>query len=221
MERNLAGIAVSVAFVALVMLLSTLLSKRGLLGPEGSRKLIHIGVSNWWLVAMAFFDSPIWAAAVPVLFIAVNTLSYRRGLISAMERQGEKDSLGTVFFPVSLTILSLVCFGRYSEPYIGGLGVLIMGWGDGLAAIIGMRFGKKSASWRLIRRKTPEGCLCMLAVSFAVAFLILSVYAPEGALPKALVLAVFATVVEAFSSNGTDNLTVPLLTPLFYQLILM
>ena len=51
-DTNLLGIILSFIYVFIILGLSTLLQKRGL-STEGSRKLVHIGVSNWWLIAMA------------------------------------------------------------------------------------------------------------------------------------------------------------------------
>ena len=57
-DTNLLGIILSFIYVFIILGLSTLLQKRGL-STEGSRKLVHIGVSNWWLIAMACFNNVI------------------------------------------------------------------------------------------------------------------------------------------------------------------
>ena len=58
-DTNLLGIILSFIYVFIVLGLSTLLQKRGL-SAEGSRKLVHIGVSNWWLIAMFCFNNVVW-----------------------------------------------------------------------------------------------------------------------------------------------------------------
>ena len=206
-DTNLLGIILSFIYVFIILGLSTLLQKRGL-STEGSRKLVHIGVSNWWLIAMACFNNVIWASLVPAVFIVLNAISYRKDLFSAMERHEGKGDLGTVYYPVSLLILTILCFGGYSLPYAGALGVFVMGYGDGLAAVIGRRFGLMK--YHIFgNTKSYVGSLTMLMVSFLVCAVILL---------QALILAVFATIVEAFSPFGLDNLTVPLLTFFLYQL---
>ena len=135
---NIVGIACSVLWVLLILGISMYLEKKGLLSDEGSRKFVHIGVSNFWFIAMYFFTSSFWASLIPILFIVVNFLSYRFSLISSMERKDKEiNDLGTVYYPISLTVLALFSFSSLSLPYVGALGILTMGYGDGFAAIIG------------------------------------------------------------------------------------
>ena len=53
---NVYGLILSYALIFLVIGISTSLQSKGILKEEGSRKLIHIGVSNWWIIAMIFFE---------------------------------------------------------------------------------------------------------------------------------------------------------------------
>ena len=169
---------------------------------------------------MACFNNVIWASLVPAVFIVLNVISYRKDLFSAMERHEGKGDLGTVYYPVSLLILTILCFGGYSLPYAGALGVFVMGYGDGLAAVIGRRFGLMK--YHIFgNTKSYVGSLTMLIVSFLVCTVILWAATPVFwgiILVQALIIAVFATIVEAVSPFGLDNLTVPLLTFFLYQL---
>ena len=49
-----------------------LLNKLNILANEDSRKFIHVGVANWWIVAMIFFNNNIYASIVPALFVIIN-----------------------------------------------------------------------------------------------------------------------------------------------------
>jgi len=82
------------------------------------------------------------------------------------------------------------------------LGILIMVWGDGLAAVIGQRWGKHPYDLLGIR-KTWEGSLTMAGVAGLVTGCVL------GWTPLVLVVAVVAAVLEIFSYYGLDNFTVP------------
>ncbi len=210
------GLFVSLAFVCLILGISALLQKKGLLCAVGARKFIHISVSNWWLIAMAFFKTPIWAAIVPALFILVNTLSHRYRLIPAMER-GKDAGYGTVYYAVSLTILALFAFGPLSRPYVGALGIFSMGYGDGIAAVAGQRYGKRTYRiWRT--EKSYIGSAAMFLFSYAACLLVLLSTGRHAPFP-ALVLASAATVLEAVTPLELDNLTVPLGVSLLYQLL--
>ena len=139
---NILGLVVSVLFVVGILGISTVLSQKQKLSNEGSRKFIHIAVANWWIIAMIFFNNAWYAAIVPAIFIVLNYASYRLDLVKAMERKEDK-TLGTVYFPISLLILVFLSFGAWNRPEIGAMGILIMGYGDGLAAVFGQRYGKK------------------------------------------------------------------------------
>ena len=116
---NLIGVIISILFIVMVMVVASVLEKSG---KEITRKFIHIMVSNWWIIAMIFFDNMWWAAVVPLLFVIVNYVSYKSDLIKVMEREEgseNKDSLGTVYYAISLLILALITFGPRKNPLIG------------------------------------------------------------------------------------------------------
>jgi phytol kinase len=214
--NNLVGILISVLFVALVIGASTMLQKAGRLSGEGARKFIHIGVGNWWLIAMYTFDSPLWAAVVPLLFVAVNALSRKYTLISAMERTGKDAGWGTVYYAVSLLILALFTFGPPSRPYVGALGALAMAYGDGFAAVLGQKYGR--TGYRIGRnRKSWIGSAACFGFTF-LASLIVLMLSGRPALTPSLILAALAAILEAVTPFELDNLTVPLGVALFYQL---
>ena len=216
--NNILGIIVSFIFVFIIIGISTFLSNKGLLSNEGSRKFIHIGVSNWWIIAMTFFSNAIYASIVPLAFVLINYISYKKQIFNAMERDGNREDLGTVYYALSLLILSLLTFKNGQAPYIGALGILIMGYGDGFAAIIGQKF--KSKEYRVgNNKKTVYGSLTMFIVSFLVSFLVLNIFNGSNKLLNSLLLSVTATILEAISPLGLDNLTVPLLTSFLYMVI--
>lgn len=218
MNQDLLGIIVSFLFVLFVIGLASLGQKTLSLAPEVSRKIIHIGVSNWWLLAMYYFTSPVWATLGPLLFILVNFISLRFHLIQAMESEHDRKSTGTVLFPISLAILSMFCFGPLCQPYVGALGVLSMGYGDGVAALVGQRWGKKKIPF-LKTGKSYIGSLGMFFASWFVCAVVLLQYDPDIWFLKSVLLASFATILEALTPKGFDNLIVPLGTSFFYYFI--
>ena len=139
--ENLIGLGVSLAYVLAVLGASSLAARRGA-SSEATRKLAHIALGGWWLIAARFFDSPLWAAALPAAFILVNAFAYRRQKLSFMGRDDGEDTPGTVYYAVSLTTLALFSFG-IGAPYMGALGFFCMAFGDGFAAVLGKRFGRR------------------------------------------------------------------------------
>lgn len=215
---NIIGIIVSFVFTFSVIGISTILTKHNVISGEDSRKFVHIGVSNWWIIAMIFFNNPFYAAIAPGCFVILNYISYKKGMFKVMEGERSKKDLGTVYFAISLLVLSVITFRNGSHPYIGALGVLIMGYGDGFAAVFGTKFTRYSFKI-MDKTKTLSGTCAMFVFSFIAAFIVLKIYNPISALPISAVLAFAATAIEIISPMGFDNISVPLLTAYIYTLV--
>ena len=203
---NIIGIVVSIIFIFFVIFVSSLISKTH---SELSRKVVHIGVCNWWIIVIIFFDNVYLASIVPSLFVVINYLSYKKDIFKSMERD-DKKSMGTVYYAISCLVLTLCSFLWFKNKLYAGIGLLTMGYGDGLAALIGSKFKSKDFKiWG--NKKTLLGMITMFIVSFIV-ITILSLCFGQFSILPVLGLALFATIIEAFSPFGIDNLTVPILT---------
>lgn len=217
--NNIFGIIVSIIFIGIILVSARLFEKAG---KEASRKFIHIMLSNWWIIAMVFFDSPWIAAILPAAFVIINYASYKMDIIKVMERnEGEanKESLGTVYYAISLLILVLVTFGPVKNPLIGLCGIAVMGYGDGLAAVIGQSV--KSSEYKIgDSRKTVAGSATMFLVTLLIIAGFLQYSRAEYVAIKSILIACLMTVTEAVSIKGTDNITVPLLTSLMAFLMI-
>ena len=213
---NLWGIIVSYVYIVLVIVGAKLFER---LGKEASRKFIHIMLGNWWIIAMIFFDNVIWAAFVPATFVIINYISYKKNIIAVMERDdNNEEGLGTVYYALSLLILSIITFGVINKPELGLIPVLVMAYADGLAAI----FGKKIKSKKINIGKTQKsvaGSLTMFIVSFV---LIAGFLAHIGIVMwplYAIIMSLFITIIELISVKGLDNITVPIVTFIMLMLI--
>lgn len=177
--------------------------------PEIPRKIVHIGAGQvillaWWL------GVPAWLGIVAsIVFGAIALLSYRLPLLPGINGVGRK-SLGTFFYAISIGC-SMVWFEPLHQPQYAVIGILIMAWGDGLAALVGQRFGTHPYQiWG--EKKSLEGSLTMLLVSYCVSVaVLLAVQGPILAtwIVPAMTAAV-ATGLESISKYGVDNLSVPL-----------
>ena len=140
--QEIAGIILAFAFIFAVIGVAQFLVTRKAVTPPVARKIIHISVAHWWLIAMAFHEV-LWAALVgPIVFIILNYLSYRGQVVTAMDSDESSGNLGTVYFPISLLILVLLTYGGEVPIYVGAVGILVMGYGDGLASLFGTHFGR-------------------------------------------------------------------------------
>jgi len=214
----------SFGLIFVIIGIASLLLALKLVSPEISRKIIHIGVSNWWIFAMYTMKHTGIALIGPVSFILINYLSYKRHLFPAMEDDAPHDNLGTIYFPISLLILVLLCYSGPLSLSAGAAGILVMGYGDGGAALAGKHFGRKKISFGSFHTgKTILGSATMLILSFAVIVIVSTLLTPAspadltGAiLAWSLIVAAAASMVELLTPRGLDNITVPLATALLY-----
>lgn len=178
---------------------------------EFTRKIVHIGAGNvillaWWL------DVPGWIGiGAAAIASCIALISLVIPILPSVNSVGRK-SLGTFFYAISIGIL-IAWFWQINEYEYAAIGVLVMTWGDGMAAIIGQRFGKHQ--YRVLGiKKSWEGSFAMAFFTFLVTFLIL--LAVQGNLWQVLLISIIASVVatslEAFSTLGIDNLTVPIVS---------
>lgn len=205
--NNIMGIILSYVFIAIIIIIAKLFEK---ISKEASRKFIHIMLSNWWFLAMYFFNNVIYASIVPLSFVIINYISYKKNLISVMERDdSNKDGLGTVYYALSLFLLSIFTFGIIKKPEIGLCSILIMGYGDGFAAVVGKSV--KSFSYKIGQnQKTLAGSCTMLFISFLIVAIFLYSLQSNLWMLKSIFIAFVITILEAISIKGTDNITVPI-----------
>ncbi|MCW5313981.1 phosphatidate cytidylyltransferase [Nostoc sp. KVJ3] len=201
-------IAITAIWVLLILVIAWLVN-RFTDEPEIVRKIVHIGTGNvillaWWL------DIPASVGiTASILASAITLLSYRLPILPGINSVG-RQSLGTFFYSISFGIL-VASFWYLQQPQYAALGILIMTWGDGLAALIGQRFG--THKYKVFgTQKSWEGSLTMMLVSYLISILIL--VGTQGNSWQtwviSLAVAFIATGLEAFSFLGIDNLTVPL-----------
>ena len=146
------------------------------------------------------------------MIILIKFLSYKFNIIKSMERdEEEKDGLGTVYYALSLLILALVTFGPLNNPIIGLVGVAVMGYADGMAAIVGKGIDSPEYSVNG-NKKTLAGSVTMFIISLIIISGALSYLGVTNFFVKAIIMAIITTIVEGVSIKGTDNLTIPLLT---------
>ena len=203
---QLASVATGLSLILLIAWGVNYLAKDD---PEIVRKVVHIGTGNvillaWWL------DIPASVGiTASILASAITLLSYLFPILPGINSVRRK-SFGTFFYSVSIGVL-VAWFWYLRQPQYAALGVLVMAWGDGLAALIGQRFGQHH--YKVFgMQKSWEGSLAMTIVSYIICSLIfLSI---QGNIWQtwaiSLIVALAATALETVSLLGVDNLTVPL-----------
>ena len=209
MIPNWLALILAFVYVGVAIALGEVLRKTFRLSQGFTRKFIHIAVGMISVPTVLWFSSLWWAIVPPLAFVVINYLDYRFGLIQAM-MSSNRSNLGTVYFPLSFAAIMVLFWGNPSAPAANPrlivAALMPMTWGDALAAIAGKRFGKHRYTL-FGQTRSLEGSATMLIVSALATWMALG--AVPSAVVIALITAVGATLVEAISPWGIDNLTVP------------
>ena len=220
---NVMLLAVCYVYILAIIVVSGKTSKLFGFSGKYSRKFLHIMIGNLPFIIPFFtlnsfpLNFPFFVAVpfILVTFLATpyspsRTLGERLKGLTGITEDGHH--LGLVYYAVSYTILALFFA---SKPYVIAAGVLPMAYGDASAAMIGEKFGKRQ--YHVFAKKSLEGSATMFLVSFLsieASLLFFSILYPLQLFTLtfvALVVASVATLAEAISPLGFDNITVPLL----------
>ena len=214
----IALIVVYVYVIAIFIIAEKVLKSR----PEFSRKFLHIMVGNM-IFAMPFFSNP-WVMIIGLTLPAsIGTFLLTEyspiKIENSMTESGH--ALGLFFYSAIWTIL-LIVFGN--NLWIVALAIVPLVYGDGFAALIGIKFGKVKFSV-FGSTKSLEGSLSMFVVTSVMSVFVWMVFTsigysmPEFNIVYILLISAVATLCEAFSYGGIDNLTVPAVTSILYYLV--
>jgi phytol kinase len=218
------GLLLSYVYAFGLLLIVESVGKKLSWSQSSTRKIIHIGAGMWVWGILAFFDHWYFGIIPFATFIILNYLFYKKQSFTQMD--DEKSTPGTVYFAFSITLLFLLFWrtdALIDRVQIAVAAVMAMTLGDAFAAIIGQKWGRGRYTIMKATR-TLTGSLAMLIFSFIGIFISLyfipgSTLSPNSAvlsiqtiLAYSTIAALSATLFEALSPSGTDNLTVPLLT---------
>ena len=198
-----------------------LINKIFALPKELFRKLLHFIAFSSVIVMIYAANNWISASLVPV---AIIMLMYP-GLILAEKnrgftemvverRKGElKSSLLQLFGTIALIIT--ISWGFLGHKELAVAAILMWGFGDAAAALIGKRFGKhKVLRFKHVdHKKSWEGTAAMSIVAFAFGIASLMII---GNIPivycviAVIIAAPLAAITELVTKNGYDTVTVPI-----------
>ena len=224
---------IAVFYAAMILTIADLARKKRNLGSEVTRRIVHLfaGVAIW---TVPYYPHPWVATLVALTFVVMLALANHDRFSKFFEAMARPEDLehgsvrGPLWYAVSITILTAAfTFSGYDNLYfIAAAAIHIMMFGDGMSAPIGMRYGANSTRVIFGSKRSLPGSAAVLIFGFLGALLAFwffgivnyGVFLSGGNIlwtemvSLALVGAVTATVVEAISPKGTDNILLPLVT---------
>ncbi len=199
---DLLGLILVYSYVALLLLLSEkVLSKY----TTFSRKFLHIMVGNVLFILPLFTNQFVITFLAAAPFIILTFLISPYSPIKFHDKiSSSGHGMGLVYYAVSWTVLA---FFFYNQPWIIAIGIAAMSYGDGVAALIGERYGKHKYNISG-DTKSLEGSLAMFLVLIITLIIVLMYY--NVTLPNLLIIpciAIVATISEGITPKGLDNIS--------------
>lgn len=213
---------ITLIYVFGVVFFMDVLVKKGF--PQDlSRKIIHVAAGSW-LVFWLLFDSLHWSKYFNILPAFIWTiLLIQKGFfakendqaVKTMTRNGDRKELikGPLYFTLVMNIMGTVFYGK-TEAIIA-MGFLT--WGDGLAPVIGTRFGKHP--FKILSIKTLEGSFTFLLAGLFGSILFLQIFGMQINFQFLIICGIALTIVEAASPKDLDNLFIPIVAIVLYKLL--
>ncbi|RYR79564.1 hypothetical protein Ahy_A01g004367 isoform A [Arachis hypogaea] len=200
-------------------------AKRSLFDQKLNRKLVHVSIGLIFMLCWPLYSSDGWGPILASLIPGINIIRmlviglgiYKdEATVKSMSRFGDYRELlkGPLYYAATITLASII-YWRTSPISIAAICNLCAG--DGLADIVGRRFGDKKIPYN--RNKSYAGSIAMAAAGFLTSVGYMSYFSwfgyMEGSLKLVLgflVVSVVTALVESLpiSTELDDNLTVPL-----------
>jgi phytol kinase len=223
-QSDIVGVAVVYIYVAvLIIFTEKIFSKRF---PIQSRKFLHIMTGNIAFILPLFQTREIMAFIAAGPFILFTFLMSPYSPIKSLRGKTSEvgHGLGLVYYAITWTILA---YAFFDQREIIAMGILAMSYGDGLASLIGIRYGKKKYTV-FQDTKSYVGSIVMFLCTFLLLVIAVVFYAQifnaefltMRAVAYLLCTAGVATVVEGITPLGLDNLSVPFVVAVMYWFFL-
>ncbi|XP_031265357.1 phytol kinase 1, chloroplastic-like isoform X2 [Pistacia vera] len=197
------------------------LTQRNVVQQSLSRKLVHI-LSGLLFMHSTSTGARYFASLVPLVNcfrLLVHGLSLVRneGLIKSVTREGNPEELlkGPLYY-VLMLILCAVLFWRDSP--VGVISVSMMCAGDGVADIMGRKFGSAKIFYN--KKKSWAGSISMFVFGFFASVGMLYYYSVlgyfqldwESTMQRVALVSLVATIIESLPITDVldDNISVPL-----------
>lgn len=183
---------------------------------EVSRKLVHsihaASVAYW-----PFIMDIRYVIAIEVIFIIGILVAKQLHLFSWLWKVG-RTSWGEYAYPIG--IISAVLLAETRWIYLAG--ILILGFADASAALIGKKYGKKNSYMIFGQKKSLAGSAAFMIIASAI--LLSIVFGGPEAFTNATVLTVLGvaaciTAIENLGVYGSDNLGIPIMTVIFLNFL--
>lgn len=175
---------------------------------EVSRKFVHITVGSF-VAFWPFFLSWNEIRFLSVAFLVVVLVSKYLKLFQAIHSV-QRPTWGEIFFAAAVGIITFLT----QDPWVYAASLLLMSLADGLAAILGVQYGRRHRYTVFGATKSIVGTMTFFAVSFAILVILNQHIVTSLNLGWIVAVSLLASLIENIGVRGLDNLLVPIMVAL-------
>jgi phytol kinase len=198
----------TVIAVFVILIANELLWRKKTVHGEFSRKFVHVSVGSY-VAFWPFYLSWDQIRLVGLLFLIAVVISKTLNIFEAIHSV-QRPTWGEACF--ALAVISVTFITQNKDIYAASL--LQMSLADGLAAIIGIRYGGKYSYIILNHTKSIIGTLTFFIVSLLVLIGFKQFSATNIDISTLALISLGASLLENIAVLGLDNLLVPLFVAL-------
>lgn len=189
--------------IFIILVLNEFLWHQKIIKNEVARKSVHISVAGFVAFWPYYLSYPN-ILLISIAFMFVIYVSRKFGIFKSIE-QVKRSTFGEYFFPMGIFVLAL--FAPQKEIFTVAL--LCVGFADGLAALVGQRFGRKNKFKAFGGYKSVAGSSTVFIVSLAILVLANAIRNIHLPLAAYLLMPLDVAIIEALSPLGSDDFFIP------------
>ena len=198
-------IIIVILIVLILLLVAEYLWKVKHYHSELTRKFIHITVGSFvafWPYLLSW-DQIYFLSIASILVVIISRFASIFGSIHSISRR----TIGDFLFALAIPLVALITH----SGLIFTIAILHLSLADGVAAVVGTRYGKKNRYKVFGQYKSIVGTVAFWLCSLILITVFMLASHNSWIWLKLLLLPVLATAMENIGVYGTDNIIVPML----------
>ena len=222
--EGIVRIALLMGVFGAIVIFGEYLRRSQILVGEGARKFVHAACGTWAALWPIFID--LNSIAVVFFALAIGAIILRQFKIFQSVYSIKRLSIGEILIGIGLGVAALLA----KNGTVFASAVLIIAWSDSLAAIIGMRYGRKNTFIVLGSKKSYIGSFAFFMSTFVIVMTSMyykfgsisfnSIPHLAGTIALSAFVSVCLTIIELTGVYGIDNLTIPIFATIVLNALL-
>jgi len=210
---------IAVTGIGFLLILSEFLWRKNIIRGEYGRKLVHM-LAGVFIASWPYFMD-FKTIQIIALLATLTLIVSRKFKVFHAIHDVKRRTYGELLYPISILLLATLA----SADWIFLVAVLFIALADGMAAIVGRKWGTKKFSYTIGNtNKTLIGSAAYIFFAYVVLAIGIFTGGRESLLesPKVILvgLPIVCSFLEAVSPYGTDNITAPAIVVLVLNTLL-